>query len=374
MNLRRANFVRETRSATAKRRHLRWWPPARAGAFRLVVAAIFALCPTVWSAEVDRDLSAYGEIVTQYRAGDVTGAVQVVESWRRERLLQAAVRLWQLKEGARASRGWSTTAIAGACLLHLEVMDRHPDQPFRQALHMQILRKHLAMLRVDGAAPLAATLSLALALSLQGQLKIEDLRSLFDELGETDVSDGPLLLARGTMYELLASRRLEAARDARLVPGAKESLQEAERFLRRCLAVASRTIEARLRLAHVVIVQGRPEEGIALLEPPLPESNEAEARYLADLFLGQAYALAGRSESAAKAFSAAAAQSPCGQAAAVALAHLAFREQRFAAAREVLDPVLRRPAGCTDPWAVYDFGQAARLPGLIDELRRAVQP
>ena len=117
MNLRRANFVRETRSATAKRRHLRWWPPARAGAFRLVVAAIFALCPTVWSAEVDRDLSAYGEIVTQYRAGDVTGAVQVVESWRRERRRKSPIRQVPPDIGRQSSgkRDTSCTELRRLC-------------------------------------------------------------------------------------------------------------------------------------------------------------------------------------------------------------------------------------------------------------------
>ena len=327
-----------------------------------------------WSAGLDPDLAAYQEIVTRYRSGD-SGAVPAVESWSGERLVATAARLWQLDERKRASSGWNSTAIAGACLLHLEVMDRHPDEPFRQALHMKVVRRHLAGLRRDPAVvSLTGRITLVLALYLQSQLKVEDLQSLFDEIGEMGASDGELLIARGAMHELLASRRLEAARQAGLVPGAERSLQEAERLLRRGLAVAPQSFDARLHLAHVVIAQGRPEEGIALLEPVLQGLREPDARYLAHLFLGQAHDLAGRRDAAAKAFSAAAAESSCGRAAVVALAHLLFREQRLDAANDVLDPALRRRAGCADPWARYDFGPVERLATLTDELRRAVRP
>jgi tetratricopeptide (TPR) repeat protein len=322
----------------------------------------------------EADLAAYQEIVTRYRSGD-EGAVTIVESWSGARLVAAADKLWHLDERKRASIAWDGTAIAGACLLHLEVMARHPDQPLRQALHMRIVRQHLAGLRRDPAiAPLRVRLTLALALYLHSQLKLEDLTSLFDEIGETEASDEELLLARGSMYELFASRRLEAARQAGLVPGAKPSLQEAERLLRRCVTVAPESVGLRLHLAHVVVAQGRPDEAIALLEPLLQASPPHDERYLAYLFLGQAHVLAGRPEAAAKAFSAGATESSCGRAAAVALAHLAFREQRFDAARGVLDSALTRRAGCTDPWATYDFGPVTRLDALTGELRRAVRP
>lgn len=347
---------------------------AGATALVLVLATVFIPCAAAASAGPDPDLAAYYEIVSRYRAGDA-GAVLAIESWSRERLVATTAKLWQLDERQRASNGWNSNAIAGACLLHLEVLARHPDQPFRQALHMKIVRQHLAGLRREPAsAPLAARITLVLAIYLQSQLKVEDLYSLFDEVAPAEASDDQLLLARGSMHELFASRRLDAARQAGLVPGAKPSLQEAERLLRRCLAVAPRSLGARLHLAHVVIAQGRPEEGVALLEAVLQASPQRDERYLAYLFLGQAHVLAGRPDAAAKAFSASAAESLCGRAAAVALAHLAYREQRFDVASDVLDSALRHPVGCADPWATYDFGPVARLATLTDALRRAVRP
>jgi tetratricopeptide (TPR) repeat protein len=348
----------------------------RAGATTLVLVLATGFVPfaAARSGTLDPGLVAYHESVSRYRSGD-TGAVPVIEAWSGEQLVATAAKLWRIDARERASSGWNSTAITGACLLHLEVMARHPDQPFRQALHMKIFRQHLAGLRRDPAsAPLTARLTLVLALYLQSQLKVEDLHSLFDEIGDMGASDGELLLARGSMHELFASHRLEAARQAGLVPGAKPSLQEAERLLRRCLAVAPQSLGARLHLARVVIAQGRPEESVALLEPIVQASRRRDERYLAYLLLGQAHLLAGRPDAAAKAFSASVAESSCGWAAAVALAHLAFREQRFDAATDVLKPALRHPVGCADPWATYDFGPVARLATLIDELKRDVRP
>jgi tetratricopeptide (TPR) repeat protein len=163
------------------------------------------------------------------------------------------------------------------------------------------------------------------------------------------------------------------ARRALLVPSAAKSLEKAEGLLRQALAQSPHLAEARLRLAHVVLLRGRPEEAITLLQPLLEHTTDADERYLAGLFLGRAYGAAERLEAARNAYAAASAEIPCGQAAAIALAHLAFRERGFDTARETLVVPLRPSAGCTDPWALYDFGQVRRLAGLIAELRRALR-
>ena len=310
--------------------------------------------------------------MSRYRKGD-DGAVPAIESWTREDLLAAAGRLWRLDERERASREWDSITIAAASLLHLRVMARHPDAPFRQALHMKIARQHLAGLRRDPAvAALTSKLTLVLAIYLQSQLKVEDLQSLFDEIPDGDGSDAGLLFGRGAMHELFASRRLAAARQAGLLPDAGQSLREAERALRRAVAASPHDLDARLHLGRVVIMQGRPEEGIKLLEP-VRQAPLRDVRYLANLFLGEAHERAGRRDAAAQAFSQAAAQSSCGRAAAVARAQLAFRQSGWTAAAEVLRPALASDDGCADAWATYDFGPVERLATLTDELERTVR-
>jgi hypothetical protein len=325
-------------------------------------------------ADLDRDCAEYQHIVGQYRSGDVAGAVQRIADWDSGRLLEAAGEFSRLKGPSRQDSRGDPIAISAACLLHLEVIARHPGRPWLEGLHLHVMRAHLARLRrLEGISPLTADLHVALAIQLEGQLKVEDLQIFFAEVGETLAPHGTFLLAKGTLHELLASRRLEAARRALLVPGAKTSLDRAERFLGQALAVAPSLTEARLRLARVVVLQGRPDDGIALLQPLLPAAIDPDTRYLGSLFLGLAHAAAGRLEPARQAFAAAATR-PCGQAAAMALAHQDVVARRFAAAREVLDGTLKPSAGCPDPWALYDYGQARNLPGLINELRRAVRP
>jgi hypothetical protein len=346
----------------------------RPGLLALAFAWSCTVVATAHGAGLDRNLAEYQEIVGQYRSGDVTGAVRRIADWDGVRLIRAAQRFSAPKDPFPQLSRDGALAVSAACLLHLDVLARSPGRPWFEGLHLQVVRTHLGRLRgQDRPSPLAADLHLALAILLARQLKVEDLESFFGEVGETFGSDGPFLLAKGTLHELLASRRLEAARRASLVPGAKTSLDRAERFLRRAMAAAPALTEARLRLAHVVVLQGRPEEGIALLQPLLPGSVDPDTRYLASLFLGQAHAAAGRRHAAKEAFAVAATR-PCGQVAAMALAHQDFLARDFAAAREALDATFEGAAGCRDPWPRYDYGQARNLPGLLDRLREAVRP
>jgi hypothetical protein len=326
-------------------------------------------------AGLDPDLSAYREIVHRYRSGAVAEAVASVTSWPGERLVRTARRLRSRDPAVKQIDPWDIAELDAASLLHLEVAVAHPGQRGTEALHLQIVREDLRTLRrLDPFSPLTADLHLALALYLQGQLRLEDLESFFGEIGTTLASHGRLLLAQATLHEVLASRRLAPARSARLAPGAEESLETAERVLREALAAAPRLSEARLRLGHVVVQRGRIDEGLALLHTARQESEEPTDRYFAELFTGQAQVLAGRTDLAERAFEAALAECPCGQAAAVARAHLAFRERRYDEVRDLVAAALRPADGCDDPWAFYDYGQANRLGELIGALRRDVGP
>ena len=347
--------------------------PARAWPLSVLVLAATLLGPAlVHATRVDPDLAAYREVVTRYRSADGGGAVDTIASWDWRRLVAIPDRLSRLSERERRLGDWDATQIVAAGLLHLEVLVRHPELGI--GLHLWVLRRHLTSLRaLAPGAPLTADLHLALALHLHRELRLEDLQQVFAEAGETFASHGELLLAQGTLHEALASRRLEAARRAGLAPGAKGSLAKAERFLRQALVVAPRLTEARLRLARVVLLRGRPDEALTLLATVLRESSDPDERYLADLFRGRAHDASDRTGAAETAYAAADGGHRCGQAAAVGLSHLAYRDGRLDVAREILERRLRQPAGCPDPWSSYDRGQARRVPGLIATLQDTVR-
>jgi hypothetical protein len=338
------------------------------------MALLAVSSPTVAGAgpRQDRDALAYRELVGRYRAGDVDGATRLVASWKGRRLLDTVRRIRQRYDRGRGIPEWDVGTIAAACLLHLELLRSQPDDRAAANLHLLVLREHLESLRSSHPpSPLAADLHWALALYLQATLRLEDLGLHFEEIGDSFRSDGRLLLAEGTLHETLASHRLEGARKAALVPSEKSSLESAAGFLRAAAAVGPNRDEARLRLAHVLILQGRTAAGRELLEAVLADSTAPPTRYLAHMFMGQARATEDRAVDAARSFGAARDELPCAQSAAVALAHLAILEGRRADANAILDLTLHG-ARCEDPWALYDFGQAPELDGLIDALRRRV--
>jgi Flp pilus assembly protein TadD len=88
------------------------------------------------------------------------------------------------------------------------------------------------------------------------------------------------------------------------------------------------------------------------------------------LFEGWAHERLGRHDEAARAFRAALAAVPAGQAAALSLAvRLAAAGDRDEAAR--LSRVALGPG--TDPWREYGYGDLRRLPILLSALRREVR-
>jgi len=194
----------------------------------------------------------------------------------------------------------------------------------------------------------------------------------FQEIGDSFLSDGRLLLAEGTLHETLTSRRLEAARRAALVPNTKSSLETAGRFFRAAIVAAPNLAEARLRLAHVLILQERPADALRLLDAVLRDGTTPATRYLAYMFMGRVHATANRVAEAERSFAAGHDEYPCGQSGLIALSDVALLQGQQAKARNTLAVGLKDSRRCEDPWTLYDFGQSEKLDGLIIGLRREV--
>jgi tetratricopeptide (TPR) repeat protein len=142
--------------------------------------------------------------------------------------------------------------------------------------------------------------------------------------------------------------------------------------------------EARLRLGHVLLLQGKPDEALATFREVRDHLDDGFA-YVEQLLEGRAYEQRGDLDRAAGAYRAARAMRPHAQSAVMALAQLAYSRGRRA---EALEHVLDLPGTTTaglqaepwvwhaegaDPWSWYYFGTAWRFPTYLARLREMVQ-
>jgi tetratricopeptide (TPR) repeat protein len=140
---------------------------------------------------------------------------------------------------------------------------------------------------------------------------------------------------------------LGAAKSAR-----DDRLKGAARAFERVLASDPTDTEARLRVAHVRMLQKNEKAAAALLEPivaatPAPPLRTA---YLARLFLGEIHARQRQTARAAPLFEEAVTLVPSGQSAYMALLKLARTTGNQEQATAVLHRMLRAPAQPDDPW------------------------
>ena len=154
-----------------------------------------------------------------------------------------------------------------------------------------------------------------------------------------------------------------------------DRLNGAARAFERVLASDPTDQEARLRVAHVRMLQKNDKAAAALLEPivaaaPAPPLRTA---YLARLFLGEIHARQRQTARAAPLFEEAVTLVPSGQSAYMALLKLARTTGNQEQATAMLHRMLRAPAQPDDPWIGYRFGQFWVPDRLLAELRTGAQ-
>jgi tetratricopeptide (TPR) repeat protein len=184
-------------------------------------------------------------------------------------------------------------------------------------------------------------------------------------LREYELPGGPDATARS-----LGGYRSEGEGHGGSLPGA--SLVQAEARYERALALDPGLDEARLRLAHVRLLQGRADDALGDLERVATEARQPRQRYLARLFEGRAREKRGDLTGAAAAFRACAVHVPRAQTALLALGRSLDglgdelgAQAAFASASAVGAPF--------DPWWSYRAGQPERFDDLVAELRGLVE-
>jgi Flp pilus assembly protein TadD len=188
--------------------------------------------------------------------------------------------------------------------------------------------------------------------------------------------DPEIAFLSGCQQETYASAAIQAVvRSAVLPPGysldvPKEpaALRDAEAFFRRTLAQNPRHLEARLRLGHVLLARGRPQDAASELRQIVAPADEPDLRYFTAMFLGAAEEGSSRFDEARAAYENAAALFPGAQSPLLALSALATRRgDRSSALKHIqrlfdLPAVLRQP---NDPWWQYRVSQARNVDALF---------
>ncbi len=371
-------------------------------------------------AEVQRTAQEWLDAVNLYRGDDVEAAVRALDTLTptaEERVLDYARRAFlDIRErGVKARPGgfrWQIADLTAAGALQMEaamVASRAPDERavLHMAAHLSVADRIFALIaETGGDASAAPRWRLAIGLTMTAAGDYRRARAALIGACAKYPSSAELQLACGTLREDFAMRpaavrivvpssRSTTRFTPRNVPPSMDpagdlrntvliEFSRAERewdaevtgahdALARALQLAPGSTEARLRLAHVEMLQHKDASAAARLEPLVANPSDRRAAYLARLFLADILMRTGAPDRAAALLEEAIAFVPSGQAAHVALARLARDRGAFEHAAVLVHRMLNAPVQPDDPWLGYPYGQFW-VPGpLIAELRRAAR-
>jgi tetratricopeptide (TPR) repeat protein len=330
------------------------------------------------------------ELARTYRSGRHEEAVSPATLWSAERVTLEIGRL--LARDARpddaaereATRLAAAAILAESAMVHVRTGDPGLLAPGLWAAHRVLEAEPLGARGRSFARRFYLLAGLILhwhvELAVGHRLLVEALRSFPD--------DPELMTAAGSTVEAVAALReyeLPGRPDARArdlggyrpegeghggsLPGA--SLVRAEADYERALTLDPGLHEARLRLAHVRLAEGRADDALGDLVRVATEARPPRQRYLARLFEGRAREKRGDLTGAVAAFRAALVDVPRAPTALLALGRSLDRLGDDLGAQAAFTSATAAGAPF-DPWWSYEAGQPERLDDLVAELRGLV--
>ena len=366
------------------------WPGAAAGQPRQPPGARTVDC-----------LATYRLAADQYRAGDIDKAAATLQRVDGEQL-KIVVDWLKFMRGVPASSQrlttppqslfvWERRTLLSAGMLHVDLAiaayltQRHTDFFFQTDLAAQLFA--IADQPRAGTAEPAGTAARRSAVAIGTKLLGDGALGLAEPYLSGAIQrfpdEPPLLLAFATLLETKTSQlvqlvfvfddpmvfgRARTSRDARL--------KDAEKAFERVLAVDPACVEARVRLAHVHVLQHDDARAASLLTDALAAHPPPEWTYLAHLMLGGTRERSGQFAAAMQMYADAVTIRPQGQSAYIALSHAMYASGDPASAAAALDRLfaLHLTPISQDPWWGYPFGDWTvadpMLRALRDEARR----
>ncbi|HWK12596.1 MAG TPA: tetratricopeptide repeat protein [Vicinamibacterales bacterium] len=199
---------------------------------------------------------------------------------------------------------------------------------------------------------------------------------LFDRACLAEVYGLPIVQNVLTERDLVTLRRREARRvenggemaNVLGVPLLETTNGEAERLFRRTISVDPSVIEARVRLARLLLLRRRHDEALEESEAALRANPERAVSFYAHMIAGRASRALGRFDAAAAHFSEAITLFPDAQSARVAASHLSMTRADLDAALAALDPLSGLDADAPlerDPWWCYRWGSGRDTDALL---------
>ena len=213
------------------------------------------------------------------------------------------------------------------------------------------------------------------------QRRYSDALGHFERARRFVPEDPRILFAEARLHEALAAPlmqnfvRVTAISQGVPTSGIEDQrteLRRAESLLRRALVLNPAFLEARLRLARVLIEQGKHDEGRSLAEQVAAKATDQTMQYYALLFAGDALFSVGRTADAGKSYQRAIDLFPNAQAARLGLASALRAIGDAAQALDVLMPTITKQPSTRqgdDPWWEYYDGDATQMEALLEGLR-----
>jgi VWFA-related protein len=323
----------------------------------------------------------YRALVEDYRRGETTRALAGLRALGPGRGREEAHRL-----------GRDTTCDArcleAAALMHTDLAVAAGD-PAEVDVHLAVARDLLERLPggPDGRSWRRDWL-LAAGDFLERETRFPEALKLFDEAARLTPDDAEVLLARGTVAEVLSllpdlvPRSHEPSPAGSSLLGELVDRSDRQRGEARALALYQQALardpgllEARLRCGRIEGRQGQAQAAAADLEAVTSDAAEPYLRSLASLFLGELEERAGHLQGAIERYRAAVDARPGFQTARVALSEALQRLGHLGDSRHVIESGLTAvDAEPEDPWIGYHLGLAWRYPVALERLRRSLQP
>jgi hypothetical protein len=371
--------------------------PAAALAGQKPKLSLKAKDPTI----AQSNLTAYQRLLRRYGSADAT-AIDTLLSWDRDALHDAVT---LINSSYAAARPWPVKYVKAAVLMHTEgtlrlLMKSKTDDDLAYQLDMG------SRVLVRGADPFlaqsdfaaaphhaevrafASRWHVAVSRLLRDRTRFNAARNFLTLGRERLPGDPAVLFESGTMEEFAATHPGQTfSRDMAghmsfpygdsvvtgLLTRHEQQLADAARWLRESVTHDPACVEAQLHLGRVLMLLGRDDESLRLLDKVV-SAGPAAMTYLGWMFRGAIGERRNALDVARQAYSQAIAANPEAQSAAVALSQVLQRQGRGDDSRTLLDQLLTRSTPTSDPWWTYFFEPSTRAMERMQALFTEVDP